>query len=35
MEYKCGNELDSGASAKELAEARKDAIAFIGANYGD
>ena len=30
-----GNELDSGASAKELAEQRKDCIAFIGANYGD
>ncbi len=30
-----GNELDSGASAKELAETRKDAIAFIGAQYGD
>lgn len=30
-----GNELDSGASAKELAETRKDVIAFIGANYGD
>lgn len=30
-----GNELDSGASAKELAEQRKDCIAFIGANYSD
>ena len=30
-----GNELDSGASAKELADARKDCIAFIGAQYGD
>lgn len=30
-----GNELDSGASAKELAEKRADCLAFIGANYGD
>ena len=30
-----GNELDSGASAKELAESRKDCLAFIGANYSD
>lgn len=30
-----GNELDSGASAKELADLRKDCIAFIGANYSD
>lgn len=29
------NELDSGASAKELADTRKDCIAFIGANYSD
>lgn len=29
------NELDGGISAKELAEKRKDCIAFIGANYGD
>lgn len=30
-----GNELDSGASAKELAEKRADCLAFIGANYSD
>ena len=30
-----GNELDSGASAKELADTRKDCIAFIGAQYND
>lgn len=30
-----GNELDSGASAKELAEKRQDCIAIIGANYSD
>lgn len=37
LEIDCiiGNELDSGASAKELAETRKDSIAFIGANYSD
>ena len=29
------NELDGGVSAKELAEKRKDCVAFIGANYGD
>ncbi len=29
------NELDGGVSAKELAEKRKDCIAFSGANYGD
>lgn len=29
------NELDSGVSAKNLAESRKDCIAFIGASYGD
>ncbi len=29
------NELDSGASAKELADSRKDCIAFIGCSYGD
>lgn len=27
--------MDSGASAKELADARKDCIAFIGCSYGD
>jgi len=30
-----GNELDSGASAKELADSREDVIAFIGAKYSD
>lgn len=30
-----GNELDSGASAKELAEKRADCLTFIGSNYGD
>lgn len=30
-----GNELDSGLSAKSLADTRKDCIAFIGANYVD
>ena len=30
-----GNELDSGASAKELAEKRADCLAFVGANYSD
>lgn len=30
-----GNELDSGNSAKLLAEKRADCIAFIGANYSD
>lgn len=30
-----GNELDSGASAKELAEKRADCLTFIGANYAD
>ena len=30
-----GNELDSGVSAKELAEKRADCLAFIGANYSD
>ena len=30
-----GNELDNGASAKELADARKDCIAFIGCSYSD
>lgn len=29
------NELDSGASAKELADSRKDVICFIGAQYSD
>lgn len=29
------NELDSGVSAKELVDKRKDCIAFIGANYED
>lgn len=29
------NELDSGASAKNLCDTRKDCIGFIGANYGD
>ena len=29
------NELDSGVSAKNLADTRQDCIAFIGANYGD
>lgn len=29
------NELDSGSSAKELCDTRKDCIGFIGANYGD
>ena len=29
------NELDGGVSAKNLADARQDCIAFIGANYGD
>ena len=27
--------MDSGASAKELADSRKDCIAFVGANYND
>lgn len=30
-----GNELDSGASAKELAEKRADCLTFIGSNYSD
>jgi len=30
-----GNELDNGLSAKSLVNARKDCIAFIGANYAD
>lgn len=29
------NELDSGVSAKNLCDTRKDCIGFIGANYGD
>lgn len=29
------NELDEGVSAKNLADARQDCIAFIGANYSD
>lgn len=29
------NEVDAGVSAKNLADARKDCIAFIGAEYGD
>lgn len=29
------NELDGGVSAKNLAETRKDCIAFVGANYAD
>lgn len=29
------NELDSGASAKNLCDTRKDCIGFIGANYSD
>ena len=30
-----GNELDSGISAKNLVDTRKDCIAFVGAEYGD
>lgn len=30
-----GNELDSGTSAKELAEKRADCLTFIGSNYSD
>lgn len=30
-----GNEIDAGMSAKNLVETRKDAIAFIGAEYSD
>ena len=30
-----GNEIDAGVSAKNLVETRKDAIAFIGAEYSD